>query len=167
MNRLLGNRAEQLTSIVAAWAIVLAPLAALSNCCCAARAAAAQAAAPEQAAGDRLEPVSCCATAPADACASQPLPACCTPAASGQALDNTSLQSCACQTACCDTNISQAAAVVAPASQQVVAHDWAALPVALLDELPWVTRSSWSADAHEPVFLSAHARCAMLCRWLN
>jgi hypothetical protein len=167
MNR-LGNRAEQLIAVVAAWAIVLAPLTALSNCCCAARAAAAQATVPDQAAGDRLVPVSCCAAEPAEVCDSQPTPACCTPkAAMGQSLDKTSMQSCACQTTCCDTYISQATAIVTPAGQQVISLDWDALPVALLDELPWVTRSSWSEDAREPVFLSAHARCAMLCRWLN
>jgi len=167
MKRLLWNRAEQLTAVIAVWAIVLAPLAAVANCCCVASAPTAQAADPALAAGDRLDPVSCCATEPTDVGISESTPACCTPAATSKSLADSAAQSCSCQTTCCDTNVSQAVAVVSTPSQQVHALDWDALPVALLDELPWVTRSSWSEAAREPVFLSAHARCAKLCRWLN
>lgn len=166
MNRLLWNQAEKLIAVVAAWAIVLAPLAAVANCCCVARAATAQAAAPDQATAGRLDPVSCCATGSTDVGVSEPTPACCTPAATSKSLANSAAQSCSCQTTCCDTNVSQAVAVVgAPSPHHPL--DWDALPVALLDKQPGVTRSTWSEAVRQPVFLSAHARCARLCRWLN
>lgn len=168
MNRLPLIRIEKLTAIVAAWAIVLAPLTTFSNCCCAARAATTQAAAPEQAdEEERLEPLSCCAAAPSDVCVSEPAPSCCTPAATGQSAPSSSLKSCSCQTHCCDTNVSQAAAIVSSTGQQSVSLDWDAPIAALLGELPWEPRSTWSEAARDPGFLSAHTRCAMLCRWLN
>lgn len=174
MKRRLWNRAETLFALVAMVTLLVGP-AAFANCCCAALAAAEPA---DSAAA------SCCAStavAPAAACCQSSLSqglrldsavpgtASDCPLCDGQAIPAaaSSKLPCQCVEACCDTAVSETPVLRAASDQRADSVEPLALPGTLFAAAPLVSLFPADAFRREPNFLSAQARCAKLCRWLN
>lgn len=179
MKRHLRTRAETLLALVAIVALLVGP-AAFANCCCAVLAAAE----PADAAA-----ASCCAST-----AAAPSTACCLPPSSGLHLasglqgdsavpgtasdcprcDGQALPAatgsklpCQCVEACCETAVNEVTVVRAASDQRADSVEPLALPGTLFAAAPLVSLFPADAFRRDPNLLSAQARCAKLCRWLN
>lgn len=165
MKRRLWNRAETLFALLAIAALLIGP-AALANCCCAVLAAAEPA---DSAAA------SCCAStaAPSAACCLPPSRglhwASDCPLCDGQAMPaaTSSKLPCQCVEACCDTAVGEVPVLRVASDQRADSVEPLALPGTLFAAAPLVSLFPADAFRGPPNFLSAQARCAKLCRWLN